>query len=55
MDSKKADEPTYIEGMGKPCPSCGWCAEIVSTYRDGTITVICANCFLDKTPAKPKK
>jgi len=55
MSPKKTDEPTYTERMGKPCPSCGWNAEIVSTYKDGTVTVACANCFVDKTPVKPKK
>jgi hypothetical protein len=55
MSSKETDEPTYTERIGEPCPSCGWCSEIVSTHKDGTITVACANCFLDKTQTKSKK
>lgn len=54
MDSKKADEPVCTEAMGKRCPSCGWRAEIISTFKDGTVTVACANCLLDKTPKKSK-
>lgn len=55
MDSKRTDESTYMERMGKRCPSCGWEIEIVTTFKDGTVTVACANCFLDKTPKKSKK
>ena len=55
MEGKKVDFPINREGMGKKCPSCGWRAEIISTHKDGTITVACANCFLDKTQQRRKQ
>jgi hypothetical protein len=55
INSKKTEEPIITQGMGKRCPSCGWIAEMISTYKDGTVSVACANCFLDKTPTKHKK
>jgi uncharacterized Zn finger protein (UPF0148 family) len=51
MNQKKTDKPSFTERKGTvKCPSCGSIFEIVSTSKDGTQTVICANCDLDKTP-----